>query len=228
MPTATLRDDEMLQIPAGINSLDDFRRWSRSDDFPEGPRIDYIRGQIEVAIVPDDVWFHAAPKSEFVCTIHAASKRHRLGTVFTGGLRISSDDGDFSSEPDVVLLLHETLFSGRAVLVPKASKEEGRYIELTGAPDLVVEIISDSSVGKDSRRLPPAYFAAGIREFWLVDVRPNHFLFRIHHRGKAKWASARIRPDGSQRSRVLGRNYRLEQHEQPGGIWSYDLVESAE
>ncbi len=39
--------------------------------------------------------------------------------------------------------------------------DAGRYVELEGAPDLVVEIVSDSSVAKDTQRLPPRYAAAG-------------------------------------------------------------------
>jgi Uma2 family endonuclease len=33
-----------------------------------------------------------------------------------------------------------------------------------GGPDLVVEIVSDSSEEKDLDRLPRAYFSAGVRE----------------------------------------------------------------
>ena len=35
----------------------------------------------------------------------------------------------------------------------------------------MAEIVGDASVGKDRRRLPPAYFAAGVMEFWLSDAR---------------------------------------------------------
>jgi hypothetical protein len=47
----------------------------------------------------------------------------------------------------------------------------GGFIEVEGAADLVVEILSDSSVGKDTRRLPEAYAKAGVGELWLVDAR---------------------------------------------------------
>jgi Uma2 family endonuclease len=54
-------------------------------------------------------------------------------------------------------------------LVPKAGAEPGRYIDVEGPPDLIVEIVSDTSVAKDTRRLPEAYFRAGVAEFWLAD-----------------------------------------------------------
>ena len=47
--------EEQLRIPA-INSLKDFRRWLRTDDFPERGRIDYIAGQIEINMSPEDLF----------------------------------------------------------------------------------------------------------------------------------------------------------------------------
>jgi hypothetical protein len=65
-----------------------------------------------------------------------------------------------------------------------------------------------------------------VDEFWLVDVRPESFLFQIHRRGKTKWKPAADRAGGSQHSLVLDRWYRLEQHAEAGGVWTYDLIES--
>jgi Uma2 family endonuclease len=76
-----------------------------------------------------------------------------------------------SAEPDIVFVSHEALLADRVHLVPGSSQEPGRYVELEGAADLIVEIVSDSSVGKDTRRLPEAYSRAGVREFWLADAR---------------------------------------------------------
>jgi hypothetical protein len=55
--------EEQLRIPA-INSLVDFRQWLRADDFPEKGRIDYIDGQIEVNMSPEDVFLHGSVKTE--------------------------------------------------------------------------------------------------------------------------------------------------------------------
>src|SRR5256885_8764701 len=48
--------------------------------------------------------------------------------------------------------------------------EEG-YLELEGTPDMVLEVVSESSVQKDTKRLRQLYWQAGIREYWLVDAR---------------------------------------------------------
>ena len=44
----------------------------------------------------------------------------------------------------------------------------------------MIEIVSDSSVAKDTRRLPAAYHKAGVGEFWLVDARGPETSFTIH------------------------------------------------
>jgi Uma2 family endonuclease len=53
------------------------------------------------------------------------------------------------------------------------------------APDLIVEIVSDTSVRKDTERLPVSYFAAGVGEFWLIDARRDPLEFLIHRRRNA-------------------------------------------
>jgi Uma2 family endonuclease len=64
------------------------------------------------------------------------------------------------------------LDSGRARFVPKAGAEPGRYVEVEGPPDLIVEIVSDASVAQDTHRLPEAYVRAGVTEFWPLAEEP--------------------------------------------------------
>jgi Uma2 family endonuclease len=109
-------------------------------------------------------------------------------------------------------------------LVPKSSGKQDDFIEIEGAPDLIIEIVSDSSVTKDTKRLPAAYFAAGVREFWLVDARREELMFRIHSRGPERFVSRRADREGYQRSSVLGRRFRLNRHRDARGHWQYDLL----
>lgn len=53
------------------------------------------------------------------------------------------------------------------------------FIELEGSPDMVLEIVSNSSVRKDYKLLRNAYWKAGIREYWLVDARGEKLEFQI-------------------------------------------------
>jgi Uma2 family endonuclease len=147
-----------------------------------------------------------------------------LGAVFSDRTRITSPGANLSVEPDVVLVLWQTLEAGRVREVPAASGMPGRYVELEGAADLVVEILSDSSGHKDTRRLPPLYATAGVRELWLVDARgeqvsvdcrslTNHGTYRgvVHD------------PEGWFVSAVLDRAFRLVRHPVRAPRWRYSL-----
>lgn len=122
-----------------------------------------------------------------------------------------------------MIVSHESLRLGRVRLVPKASEQPDRYIELEGAPDLVVEIVSDSSVAKDNQRLPQAYWRAGVPEFWLADARGSELLFRIHHRGASGYEPAPTDPEGFQRSAIFDAWFRLARRRHRTGRWRYAL-----
>jgi Uma2 family endonuclease len=141
--------------------------------------------------------------------------------------RISIPKAGLSVEPDIMFLSHEAVRSGRVRLVPKASGKPGRYVEIEGVPDLVVEIVSDSSVTKDTRRLPAAYFRAGVREFWLADARGEEPVFVIHGPGPDGFEPAGRDADGFQSSAVLGCRYRLDAARDQDGNWEFDLREQA-
>jgi Uma2 family endonuclease len=131
--------------------------------------------------------------------------------------------GDVSAEPDIVYLSFQSLDEGRAKLVKSASGKDDSYVEVEGAPDLVVEIVSDSSVNKDTKRLPPAYFDAGVRELWLVDARKKKLSFQIHHRGESAFAAVPTSSDGFQRSEVLQCAFSFRRNRHARGHWVYQL-----
>jgi Uma2 family endonuclease len=214
--------EERVEIPY-FRSLAEFRAWTLSDDFPECGRIDYIGGRIEVDMSPENVFFHGSVKTEVVWALGNILKSTRGGYLFTDCTRVSSPDADLSAEPDVVYLSDETIDSDRVRLVPSAGGEADSYVELEGAPDLVVEIVSDSSVTKDTRRLPAAYWRAGIAEYWLIDVRGERLFFRIHARGAEGYEPVQVDADGFHHSAVFDRRFRLDRRRNARGRWVFDL-----
>jgi Uma2 family endonuclease len=216
--------EESLEIPDGIRTLADFRRWTYSHEFPERGRIDFIDGRIEIDMSPEDLFCHGTVKMEIGSVLHQLVKQQNVGNAFSDRTRIASLPGNLSAEPDLVFISHRSIDSGRVKLVSKASQKKGRYIEIQGPPELIIEIVSDSSVAKDTRRLPSAYFAAGVPEFWLVDAREEELLFRIHRRGDKAFVARRPDREGYQRSSVLGRRFRLDRHRDSRGNWQYDLL----
>jgi Uma2 family endonuclease len=214
--------EEQVEIPF-VGSLADFRAWALSDDFPERGRIDYIGGRIEVDMSPEDIFCHGTLKTELVIVLGQLVKGSRLGYLLTDRTRVSCPLADLSVEPDVVFVSEESLESGRVRLVPKTSGEEDRYVEVEGAADLIVEIVSDSSVAKDTRRLPTAYAQAGVREFWLADARGKRLTFEIHRWSPAGYQAAPRDADGFQHSAVFRTAFQLVRYRNPHGRWTFDL-----
>ncbi|MHC4179080.1 MAG: Uma2 family endonuclease, partial [Planctomycetota bacterium] len=203
----------------------DFRRWATSEDFPERGRIDYIAGRIDVDMSPEDLHTHGKLKTELVGVLWRRIKEQGLGELYTDRARVSCPDADLSAEPDVVFVSESSLDSGRVRFVPKAGGAADRYVELEGPPDLIVEVVSDASVRKDTGRLPAAYYRAGVTEFWLIDARGEELLFRIHHRGATNYEPADTDADGYQDSTILAHRYRLDRSRNAKGRITFDLRE---
>ncbi len=216
--------EQQVEIPQDLHSLVDFRRWALSDEFPVQGRIDYLGGRIEVDMSPEDLHTHGKLKTELVAVLWQRIKKMQLGELYTDRARVSCPDADLSVEPDLVFVSDASLDAGRVRLVPKAGGAADRYAEMEGPPDLVVEIVSDASIHKDTERLPVAYDRAGVREFWLVDVRGPELCFQIHVRGSTGYQPVAPDAEGFQRSAVLNCHYRLQRGRNRHGRLTFDLI----
>ncbi len=216
--------EDQLEIPS-LGNLDAFRLWVRSPAFPEQGRIDYIAGRIEVDMSPEDLHRHGTPKTELVVVIGSRVRTLDLGELYTDRSRVVCPEADLSVEPDVVFVSHASLESGRVRLVAGVSGAPDQFVEMEGAPDLIVELVSDSSVRKDTVRLLEAYERTGVREYWLVDARTEELSFQIHQLGPAGYEAVAQDDRGFQYSRVLDRCYRLERSRNRYGRLRYDLRE---
>jgi Uma2 family endonuclease len=216
--------DQQVEIPEEACALAGFRRWARSDAFPNQGRIDYLGGRIEVDMSPEDLHTHGKLKTELVIVLGQRIKKKQLGELYTDRARVSCPDADLSVEPDLVFVSDASLDAGRVRLVPKASGAADRYGEMEGPPDLVVEIVSDASIHKDTERLPLAYDRAGVREFWLADARGPELCFQIHVRGPSGYQPVAPDAEGFQRSAVLGCLYRLDRGRNRHDRLTFDLL----
>jgi Uma2 family endonuclease len=221
----TILFEEQIEIPLGIRSLADFRRWALSDQFPEAGRIDFVAGRIEVDMSPEDFFCHGTLKTELIIVLGRRVKEAAIGHLVTDSTRVSCPDAGLSVEPDIVFITHEAIERSRVRLVPKSGGQPGQYVEVEGPPDLVVEIVSDRSVKKDTERLPAAYFQAGVQEFWLADARAEPVVFRIHRRGPSGFQPVDPDADGFQSSSVLNSQFRLDARRDDRGHWRFDLRE---
>jgi len=120
----------------------------------------------------------------------------------------------------------DAIASGRVRIIPTKKKAADSYIEMEGAPELVVEVLSDASQEKDTKLLMAAYYDAGVEEYWVSDARRRQLQFTIHSRGSNGFVRTRRDVDGFQRSHVLDARYRFERQRRRDGMWRYRLVEA--
>ena len=213
-----------LRIPTALGDLGAFCAWARSEEFPEGVRIDYLAGEVDIDISPEDVTTHGTPKAAIVAGLHLLVVDDLdLGLVLTDSTRLSSPDAELSAEPDIMVILYASLRAARARLVPRSEGGEGRYVEVEGAADLVVECVSDASVAKDTRVLFGLYHRAGVAEYWIVDARAADPALAIHRWTATGYERMATDADGFAASPLLGWAFRLVRREPLPGIAVYRL-----
>ena len=218
-----------VTIPAdALVEFSAFGEWVRGEDFPEFGRVDWAGGRVEPDLMPESLVFHGLPKANVVAVLVNRVLADGLGRGCVGRTRVSSPPGAepaVSCEPDFAFLSYDTVRSGRVTLIPKADRD-GEFTEVVGPPDLVVEIVSDSSVRKDTVELPAGLFALGVTEYWLIDARREEPTLAVQARGADRFEPVPAGPDGFAASAVLGRGYRLTAAPAPDGLRQVRLLES--
>jgi Uma2 family endonuclease len=198
-------DGEVIHIPVWVDDLTSFRRWVETDEFPETGKIYFLRGEVWVDMSKEQLFSHIKVKDQYTKRLDDLVEAESLGFYFSDGLRLSNLSADISSLPDGTFISEASLREGRVRLVPGA--EEG-FVEVEGTPDMVLEIVSRSSVHKDTVELFQSYWEAGIREYWLVDARKEPLRFDIfRHTAKGYVPTRKL--NGWLKSAVFGKSFRL-------------------
>ena len=182
-----------------------FAAAARSDEFPESGRICFINGEFCVDVSKEQFFTHNQLKQEFNLVLGLLAKQSRMGRYVPDGMLLSNTEAAFSTQPDGAFVSREALRSGRVKLVEGAGRG---FVELEGVPDMVLEIVSDSSVKKDTIVLVDQYWQAGIPEYWLVDAREEAIRFDILRHGSKGYTAVR-KQGGYVKSQVFGKSFRL-------------------
>jgi Uma2 family endonuclease len=214
-----LTESAQVRVPSWVADLDSFRRWTDADDFPETGRIWFLKGEVWVDISKEQVFSHVLVKTEYAIVLGSLAKAENLGLFLGDGALLTNEAADISGKPDGMFLANESLQAGRVRLVE--GMEEG-YLEVAGSPDMVLEVISRTSVNKDKVVLRQAYWEAGVREYWLVDARQEPLAFDIL-KHTARGYTATRKTQGWLRSNVFGKAFRLVARPTPLGHPGYAL-----
>lgn len=118
----------------------------------DGTHAEWVRGEV-VSMSP------VTPRHQLIANFLVSlfqlfCERHRTGIVLSAPVQMKV--GETAREPDVMILLpHHT--------------DRIKPTRVEGAADLVVEIISPESRGRDRGDKFYEYEQAGVREYWILD-----------------------------------------------------------
>jgi Uma2 family endonuclease len=164
-------------------SYEEFLAWADEDTHAE-----WVDGEVIV--------FMPKPRHQDVVTFLVALLRffvqfYRLGQVLTAPVEMKPAPTSNAREPDIVFIAQENL----------ARITEDR---VEGPADLVVEVISSTSVARDRSDKFYEYQEVGIREYWLFDPRPGIERADFWVLGAdGKYLPAPLDADGVYRSAVI-------------------------
>lgn len=212
-------DGACIHIPASALTFAGFRAWATSDDLPENIGVTYVDKGIYLDM-SKETEHNALAKTEISGVVWNVNHELELGNIFFNGVLVTNQIAQVSTNPDATLLTYAAMDKGRVRWV--AGARPNVNVEIEGTPDWILEIVSDSSLFKDTQQLRAAYHRAGIREYWLVDVRRETIDFQILLWRKKGYVPAPVK-DGWQKSRVFGRAFRLDRSQNRRGYWRYTL-----
>jgi Uma2 family endonuclease len=200
-------------IPHWVEDLTSFRRWRLSEDAPNAGEIAFLDSCIWVDLSMEEFFTHNQVKAAYdyalMSIVHPAS----LGRYVPDRMLLTHNEANLNTEPDGLFFTWEALRTGRVRLV---EREGAGVLELEGTPDQVLEVVSKSSVRKDTVLLRDLYHRARIVEYWLVDVRDDSLVFEILQWTPEGYVAVPA-VEGWIPSRVFGKKFKLQKQSDPLG-----------
>lgn len=118
-------------------------------------RVEYLNG--DIVMTPARSPHHQIIVTNLLLLLGQHAMKNGLGLVLPAPLDVVLSKEAQIAQPDLIFIAKERA----PKLVTRAA--------ITGAPDLVLEIISPSTARADRKIKPPLYAKHGVAEFWLVD-----------------------------------------------------------
>ena len=154
MALATKELSKTEATPARLKmSYEEFLAWAG-----EHTHAEWVNGEVIIFMPAKDI--HQALVGFLDQLLGLFIALFDLGKIRTAPYAMRAVPGGSSREPDLLFVTKEHL---------------GRLTEnrLEGPADLIIEIVSDDSVGRDRDEKFKEYRAAGVREYWIIDPRPG-------------------------------------------------------
>jgi Uma2 family endonuclease len=181
VPATLFSADRKVPPPPPV-SFEEFLAWSDEDS-----RAEWVDGEI-IVMAPSNLG-HQDLLGFLYKLIDDHVRANRLGRVFLAGVLMRLASRPSGREPDLLS-------------VAAAHVDRLRETYLDGPADLAVEIVSPDSVERDRVEKLGEYEAAGIPEYWVIDLPRQEALFYwLGDDGRYQLIAPD--PDGIYRSSIL-------------------------
>jgi Uma2 family endonuclease len=165
-----------------------FWRWVQQRPASDLATYELIRGRI--VMTPPAGWPHGSADSAVISLLKRHVSRAGLGLVLTNtGFELPSGD---TLGPDAAFLAKERFLAG-----PAPRRQEFLRI----VPNLVVEVLSDSTARRDRTEKAEIYAQNGVDEYWLVDTKRRELTILVRNANRFEEHARAVH--GKLRSRVL-------------------------
>ncbi len=135
-----------------------------------GVHAEYIDGKVNVLMTASDK--HQDLVRWLISILSLFVETYNLGWLRPAPFNMRLPDRNYGREPDILFVIKERL-----------DLVKSSYLD--GAADLVIEIVSPESVGRDRGDKFVEYEAAGVREYWLIDPdREQAEFYRLADTGR--------------------------------------------
>jgi len=141
---------------------------------PDDKRYELIEG--ELLMTPSPVPYHQWIVTNIGSELRAFMKINKLGKVFLAPCDVHLDT-EIVIEPDVLFISKDRLH----IIGEK---------NIQGAPDLVVEVLSEGTAYTDLVRKKKLYAKFGVKEYWIVD--PSEKTVEIFNNKEAVFVSVKM------------------------------------
>ncbi|MBI3821485.1 MAG: Uma2 family endonuclease [Planctomycetes bacterium] len=208
--------DGIIRVPRTIQDIESFQRWALSSDFPGRGRFSFLNDQLWVDLSMETL-IHNLIKGQIGAVLTMLVALESLGEYLHDGMLFINRMAGISNEPDGAFMSNKSVETGRVKL------EEGiasRTIE--GSLDMALEVVSKTSIEKDSVILKELYAKAGVAEYWLVDSTVEDPELVIMRLMGGKYVTVR-KHDGWVKSHVFGRSFRLSSKAAANGLTKFTL-----
>lgn len=130
---------------------------------PDDVRYELIEGELIMTPSPTTRHQRISRKLEFAIEKHVTE--NNLGEVFYSPYDVCLDDENVV-QPDIIFISND-----KADIITEKN--------IQGAPDLIIEILSESTAYKDAIQKKKLYARFGVREYWLV--APDDKLIEVYN-----------------------------------------------